>query len=105
MNSAIFNPGRSFTDQETKYKSITSGAGYKLLGGDDKTKSHAISIDNYNLADAILNYKDDGDAVYIGYGSLRTLAGSVGLNIAAFLVNGNFEKTVQTNRFEFSEAE
>lgn len=105
MNSAIFNPGRSFTDQETKYKSITSGAGYKMLGGDDKIKSHAISIDNYKLAEAVLNHEVSGSTKYSGYGTLRTMTGSVGLNIAAFLVNGNFEKTVQTNRFEFSEAE
>lgn len=105
MNNATYNPGRSFTDQQTDYTSITSGARYQLLGSDEKTKSHAVSITNYKLARAVLNHQTSGSPTYSGYGTLRTMAGSVGLNIAAFLVNGNFEKTVQTNRFEFSEAE
>lgn len=99
-------PGRHFEEVDEKTKSITSSAIYNLLGGNDKTKTHGISLDNYKLAKAIYDLKVSGSAYYANnYGTLYNLVGSVGLNIAAFLINGSLDHTIQTSRFEYSEAE
>lgn len=106
FNSISAMPGRHFTEVDEKTKSITSAAIYNLLGGNDKTKTHGISLDNYRLAKAIYDLKVSGSYLYANnYGTLYNLIGSVGLNIAAFLVNGSLAHTIQTSRFEYSEAE